>query len=54
MRRGAAWPSDVQWASLNTLDELGPPTRRAAGDDGTLELSFELPMPGLSYLELVR
>jgi xylan 1,4-beta-xylosidase len=56
MRRGAAWPSDTQWAvlrELNTLDELGPPTRRAAGGDGALELSFELPMPGVSYLELV-
>jgi hypothetical protein len=24
-----------------------------AGADGTVELSFDLPMPGVSYLELV-
>jgi xylan 1,4-beta-xylosidase len=56
MRDGAAWPSQGQWAELaevNTLDELAPPGRAAAGRDGHLELSFDLPMPGVSYLELV-
>jgi xylan 1,4-beta-xylosidase len=55
MSRGAAWPDEDQWAVLremNTLDELGPPSR-AAADDGVLEFAFELPMPGVSYLELI-
>ena len=56
MRGGAAWPSQEQWAELaeaNTLDELAPPGPAAAGGDGHLEFSFDLPMPGVSYLELV-
>jgi xylan 1,4-beta-xylosidase len=55
MRRSAAWPDEGQWAALremNTLDELSPPVRVAAGD-GMLEFAFELPMPGVSCLELV-
>ncbi len=55
MRGGAPSPDDGQWAVLrerNTLDELGPPWAAAAGADGVLELAFELPMPGVSYLEL--
>jgi len=55
-RRGdACWPDEGQWQALremNTLDELGPPTRTDAGN-GRLELTFDLPMPGVSYLELV-
>ncbi len=38
---------------MNTLDELSPPGRAAAGGDGHLEFSFDLPMPGISYLELI-
>jgi xylan 1,4-beta-xylosidase len=56
MRGGAAWPSPEQWAALgelNTLDELGPPQRVAAGGDGLLEFAFNLPMPGVSCLELI-
>ena len=56
MRRGAPWPSDGQWAELrerNTLDELGPPERATAGRDGVLESGFDLPMPGVSCLELI-
>ena len=56
MRRGAPWPSDDQWkrlGELNTLDELSPPGPVATGGDGQLEFSFDLPMPGVSYLELV-
>ena len=56
MRHGARWPSPEQWAELgklNTLEELGPPERAAAGGDGVLEFAFDLPMPGVSYLELV-
>jgi hypothetical protein len=37
---------------MNTLDELSPPVRVAAGD-GMLEFAFDLPMPGVSCLELV-
>ncbi|MFI5082354.1 MAG: hypothetical protein ACHQCE_14860 [Streptosporangiales bacterium] len=50
----AAWPRDGQWRTLremNALDELGPPARFTAGN-GLLGLAFELPMPGVSYLEL--
>jgi xylan 1,4-beta-xylosidase len=56
MRRDALWPSPGQWAELrerNTLDELGPPERVATGGDGVLEFGFDLPMPGVSGLELI-
>jgi len=56
MRSGASWPTGEQWArlgELNTLDELFPPERAAAGADGVLEFAFDLPMPGVSYLELI-
>ena len=52
LRDGAAWPRGGQWRTLremNTLDELVPPARVTGG---LLELAFELPMPGVSYLEL--
>jgi xylan 1,4-beta-xylosidase len=54
MSRGAAWPSSEQWPVLheaNRLEELGPPKRVAAAG-GVVELAFELPMPGVSYVEL--
>ena len=50
----AAWPTEDQWAVLheaNRLDELVPPEHVAA-TSGVVELAFELPMPGVSYLEL--
>jgi xylan 1,4-beta-xylosidase len=53
--RRTAWPDDKQWALLreaNTLDELVPATL-AAGADGSLEFTFDLPMPSVSCLELV-
>jgi hypothetical protein len=56
MRRGAPWPSEGQWAELrerNTLDELGPAERATAGGSGVLELTFDLPMPSVSGLELI-
>jgi xylan 1,4-beta-xylosidase len=56
MRAGAPWPDDGQWEVLrehNTLDELGPPASAVTGADGVLEVAFELPMPGVSYLELI-
>ena len=54
LRDGAAWPDDSQWRMLhemNTLDELCAPARITARTPP--ELVFELPMPGISYLELV-
>ncbi len=54
MSGASAWPEDKQWALLreaNTLDELVPATL-VAGEDGLLEVGFDLPMPGVSCLEL--
>jgi xylan 1,4-beta-xylosidase len=55
VRDGAAWPGEAQWPvlhSANRLEELVPPSRvEAAG--GGVELAFSLPMPGISYVELV-
>jgi xylan 1,4-beta-xylosidase len=56
IRRGSPWPSEGQWAELrkrNTLDELGRPERVTAGGAGVLEFGFDLPMPGVSGLELI-
>jgi xylan 1,4-beta-xylosidase len=50
-----AWPRDGQWRTLremNVLDELEPPARVTARN-GLLKLAFGLPMPGVSYLELI-
>jgi xylan 1,4-beta-xylosidase len=55
MRGGASWPGDGEWRMLremNTLDELCPATRVTATDARPLEFAFDLPMPGVSYLEL--
>jgi xylan 1,4-beta-xylosidase len=52
----AAWPREDQWQTLrkmNTLDEVVPPAQVTAVN-GLLELAFELPMPGVSYLEIAR
>jgi xylan 1,4-beta-xylosidase len=56
MRDGALWPDDRQWQALrevNTLAELEAPRQDVAGTDGMLELAFDLPMPSVSYLELI-
>ncbi|MFG1707756.1 hypothetical protein ACFLIM_31580 [Nonomuraea sp. M3C6] len=48
---GGDWPVDEQWDKLraaNTLDELAPP----AIVNGTAALVFDLPMPGVSYIEM--
>ena len=37
---------------MNTLDELAPPARAGTGN-GRLELVFDLPMPGVSCLQIV-
>jgi xylan 1,4-beta-xylosidase len=54
MRDGAAWPDEGQWRTLralNTLDELCAQERVSARAGP--EFTFDLPMPGVSYLELV-
>jgi xylan 1,4-beta-xylosidase len=54
LRAGADWPDPGQWRTLralNTLDELRAPERVSAR--AALDLTFDLPMPGVSYLELV-
>jgi xylan 1,4-beta-xylosidase len=51
---GGDWPMDGQWDKLhaaNTLDPLTPPAVVTAAD-GELTVTFDLPMPGVSYLEL--
>jgi len=55
MRDGADWPDEGQWQALremNSLDELCPAERAVAGNARQLEFDFDLPMPGVSYLEL--
>jgi len=50
----AAWLGEAQWADLreaNRLEELVP-TSLVAAAEGVVELTFELPMPGVSYVEL--
>jgi xylan 1,4-beta-xylosidase len=54
LRGGADWPDQGQWRTLralNTLDELCAPERVSAR--APLDFTFDLPMPGVSYLELV-
>jgi xylan 1,4-beta-xylosidase len=56
LRGTADWPDDSQWRTLrqqNTLDELYPVSRDASAAGGPLTFGFTLPMPGISYLELV-
>jgi xylan 1,4-beta-xylosidase len=55
LRGTAPWPDQSQWQLLhkaNTLDELTQPASRAAGA-ADLMLDFTLPMPGISYVELI-
>lgn len=54
-RPGQDWPDDAQWAGLRAadrLDTLEPPSTVRSDASGTVELAFELPMPGMSLLEL--
>ncbi|WP_336215200.1 GH39 family glycosyl hydrolase [Nonomuraea sp. LPB2021202275-12-8] len=51
---GGDWPDAARWADLhaaNGLDQLVPATR-AAAPGGVVRLEFELPMPGVSFVEL--
>ena len=52
-----AWPTDEQWESLRAADKLAQiePDRIATADEhGVLKVGFELPMPSISQLTLVR
>ncbi|MFI7130049.1 hypothetical protein ACIBQ1_30440 [Nonomuraea sp. NPDC050153] len=49
---GGDWPADEQWDKLraaNALDELTPP---ATVVGSTVTVEFDLPMPGVSFVEL--
>ena len=50
-----AWPDVDGWARLRAADRLETlgPSRRVTVDGGAVELSFELPMPAMSLIELV-
>ena len=51
---GADWPDDAQWerlAGANRLEELEA-ERGVDASSGSIELSFELPMPSISLIEL--
>lgn len=53
MSGGADWPAGAQWHELgeaDVLDELEP-ERELAAVQGTVQLDFDLPMPGISLLE---
>lgn len=50
-----AWPTEEQWARLreaDRLEELSPPHEVAADGDGSVSVTFELPMPAMSFLRL--
>jgi xylan 1,4-beta-xylosidase len=51
---GADWPTDDQWAELSARDRLEElePERVIEAPDGSLELTFDLPMPSVSLVEL--
>lgn len=54
-REGQDWPDDEQWAQLreaDRLEELEPASVVTADDSGTVEVAFDLPMPGMSLLTL--
>jgi xylan 1,4-beta-xylosidase len=54
MAAGRDWPTDGQWAELHARDvlEQAEPARKLATEGGALELAFDLPLPGISLLEL--
>jgi xylan 1,4-beta-xylosidase len=51
---GGDWPDEDQWRRLAEADRLPPvETRAVAAANGTLQLTVDLPMPSITYLELV-
>ncbi|MGH8825568.1 MAG: GH39 family glycosyl hydrolase [Jiangellaceae bacterium] len=51
---GAAWPDERQWAELRAADRLEDlhPPETVQPVDGSVVVEFDLPMPGISFLEL--
>lgn len=49
------WPDEAAWARLHEADRLAElaPARPVVPQAGSLELMFELPMPGVSFVELL-
>ena len=50
-----AWPDDEQWQLLHAADRLEPltpATQVIADDQGRVAVTFELPMPSMSFLNL--
>jgi xylan 1,4-beta-xylosidase len=53
---GGNWPDDAAWRRLRAadrLEDLEPERVVHPSADGTLELEFELPMPSVSFIELI-
>jgi xylan 1,4-beta-xylosidase len=55
IRDGRAWPTEGQWARLREADRLEEleATRRVEAVEGMIDADFALPMPGMSFLELI-
>jgi xylan 1,4-beta-xylosidase len=56
-RGGGTWPDEPGWAALHESDRLKvlePDREVIVGDDGRVELTFPMPMPSLSLVELLR
>jgi xylan 1,4-beta-xylosidase len=54
---GRAWPEGADWERLAAADELAelePPRTVDVGTGGSVELSFAIPLPGISALSLRR
>jgi xylan 1,4-beta-xylosidase len=54
---GDDWPDDFGWDRLRErdyLEDLEPPASIEVGHGGTVKLTFDLPMPGMSLIELDR
>jgi xylan 1,4-beta-xylosidase len=53
---GGDWPDDAAWRRLRAadrLEDLEPERVAHPSSDGSLELEFELPMPSVSFIELI-
>ncbi|MEV0618701.1 hypothetical protein AB0I81_35645 [Nonomuraea sp. NPDC050404] len=51
---GGDWPTGEQWVALRAADALDQLTAPAAITGPTHTLTFDLPMPGVSYVEMTR
>jgi len=50
-----AWPTDEQWEQLRAadrLEDLDPSGEFTADDEGSVSVTFDLPMPSMSFLRL--